>query len=142
MWVQVVLDFSLSIDCLTFSLSFTDMAIRFSVDKYAREKGKRDEPLSKISKPLAKRVKTRINIGIVISNPVLTLVAPSPTASIEELPSLSWTCKGNEKKGESVWTGPAMEIGQAHNVLSDDELKDLSSVLLYELVDLHIHKLI
>nr|POF18904.1 hypothetical protein CFP56_29727 [Quercus suber] len=31
------------------------MATRFSADKYARVKGKRDEPLSKISKPPAKK---------------------------------------------------------------------------------------
>ena len=141
-WVRAALDFSLSIDCLTVSLSFADMATRFSSDKYAWAKGKRDEPLSKISMLPAKKVKTRSNIGIVISSLVRTLVAPSPTASIEELPSPPWTCKGNEKKGEAVWTGPAMEIGRAYNVLSDDELKALSLVPSHELVSLHIHKLV
>lgn len=87
------------------------MATRFSANKYARAKGKRDEPLSKISMPPMKRVKTRSNIGIVISSLVHTPMAPSTTALIKELPSPPWTRKGKEKKGESVWTDPAMEIG-------------------------------
>jgi len=90
----------------------------------------------------AKKVKNRSNIGIVISSLVRTLVAPSPTPSIEELPSPPWTHKGNEKKGEAVWTGPATKIGRAYNVLSDDELKALSLVPSHELVSLHIHKLV
>ena len=61
---------------------------------------------------------------------------------IEESPFPPQTCKGKEKKGESVWTDLAMRIGRAHNVFSDEELKALSLVSSHELISHRIHKLV
>nr|POE96209.1 hypothetical protein CFP56_59996 [Quercus suber] len=79
--------------------------------------------------------------GIVISNLVHTLLPFSPAISIDEFPSPPRTWKGKEKKGENVWTDPAMALGRAHNVLFEEGLKALSLVPSYELVSRHIHKL-
>nr|POE96261.1 hypothetical protein CFP56_54046 [Quercus suber] len=42
--------------------------------------------------------------------------------------------KGNSKIGTSVWDDPATALGQAHNIIMDDELKGLTSIPSHELV--------
>nr|POE89201.1 hypothetical protein CFP56_57122 [Quercus suber] len=42
----------------------------------------------------------------------------------------------------NVWDDPATALGRAHNVITSDELKSLSSVPSHELVSRHIHKLV
>ena len=98
--------------------------------------------MSKISTPPAKSLRTRSSTRIIIPNTVCTHVALSPTVLIEESPFPPQTCKGKEKKGESVWTDLAMRIGRAHNVFSDEELKALSLVSSHELISHRIHKLV
>ncbi|KAK9996731.1 hypothetical protein SO802_021417 [Lithocarpus litseifolius] len=51
--------------------------------------------------------------------------------------------KERRRRAENVWTDPTLALGQAHNVISDDELKALSSVSSsHELVFCHVHKLV
>lgn len=50
--------------------------------------------------------------------------------------------KGKSKVGMSVWDDPAIALGRAHNVITNDELKVLSSIPSHELVSRHIHKLV
>lgn len=50
--------------------------------------------------------------------------------------------KGKAKIGKGVWDGPAIALRQAHNVVTDDKLKGLSSIPSHELVSYHIHKLV
>ncbi|XP_075668133.1 uncharacterized protein LOC142638028 [Castanea sativa] len=53
------------------------------------------------------------------------------------------TCsKGKGKVGKNVWEDPTIALGQAHNVIINDELKGLSSIPSHELVSRHIHKLV
>ena len=53
------------------------------------------------------------------------------------------TCsKGKSKVGKSVWEDLATAFGWAHNVITDEELKGLSSISSQELVSHHIHKLV
>jgi len=61
---------------------------------------------------------------------------------IEESPFPPRTQKGKEKKGEGIWMDPAIALGQAQNVISDDKLKALSSVPSHKLVSQHVHKLV
>lgn len=98
--------------------------------------------MPKISSTPLKKQKVGGSGGIVISSLVRTPLQPSLAVSIEELPSPPWTRKGKEKKGEGVWTDPATALGRAHNVISDDELKVLSSVPFHELVSRHVHKIL
>ena len=121
---------------------FVDMATRFSQDRYACAKEKKNQPLSKISSPPLKKQKFGGSGGIIISSLVRTPLPFSPTVSIKELPYPPLTQKGKEKKGERIWTNPATAIGQTHNVISNDKLKTLSSIPSYELVSCHVHKLV
>ena len=50
-----------------------------------------------------------------------------------------WTSKvGKSKVGKSVWDDPATALGRAHNIVIDDDLRGLSSILSHELVSRHI----
>ena len=49
--------------------------------------------------------------------------------------------KGKDKVGKSVREDLATNLGRAHNVITDDELKGLSSIPSHKLVSCHIHKL-
>ena len=40
--------------------------------------------------------------------------------------------KGKSKFGMSVWDDPAIALGRAHNVITKDELKGLSSIPSHE----------
>ena len=69
---------------------------------------------------------------------------PSPTPSLEVTavtPPLTHA-KGKTKVGMNVWDDPVTALGHAHNVITNDELKSLSSVPSHELVSRHIHKLV
>ena len=50
--------------------------------------------------------------------------------------------KGKGKIGMSVWDDPTTALGYAHNVITNDELKGLSSIPSHGLVSRHIHKLV
>ena len=56
---------------------FIGMATRFSHDRYARAKEKKNQPLSEISTSLAERQKTESSIGNVLSTLVHTFSVPS-----------------------------------------------------------------
>ena len=99
--------------------------------------------MSKISSTPLKKQKFGGSGGIIISSLVRTPLPFSPTTmSIEELPYHPLTQKGKEKKGERIWTDPAIALGQTHNVISNDKLKTLSSIPSYELVSCHVHKIV
>ena len=103
------------------------MATHFSQDSYAHAKEKKNQPLSEISMPPAKRQKIGSSIGIVLSTPVHTSSILSLVMLIEELPTPPRTHKGNEKEGVNVWTDLATALGRAHNIISDDKLKALTN---------------
>ena len=50
--------------------------------------------------------------------------------------------KGKSKVGKSVWEDPPIALGWAHNVIINEELKGLSSILSHKLVSRHINKLV
>ena len=50
--------------------------------------------------------------------------------------------KGKGKVGKSVWDNLGTTLGRAYNVVTDDELKSLTSIPSHELVSHHIHKLV
>ena len=46
------------------------------------------------------------------------------------------------KARKSIWEDPATALGRAHNVITDDKLRGLSSIPSHELVSHHVHKLV
>lgn len=119
------------------------MATMYSKDKYARVKSLKNEPLSLLNPRSKKR---KLDDGKDKTPAPLSLFGTpsSPTSSLEMMTfTLPTTCsKGNDKVGKSVWEDPVTALGRAHNVITDDELRGLSSVPSYELVSRHIHILV
>ena len=119
------------------------MAARYSKDKYARIKNLKKEPLANLTSDLKKRKLSDEKAETAVLPPVH--VAPSsPSLSLEVIAITSpITCaKGKDKVGRSVWNDPATALGRAHNVITNDELKGLSSIPSHKLVSRHIHKLV
>nr|POF02971.1 hypothetical protein CFP56_72213 [Quercus suber] len=77
-------------------------------------------------------------------NPSIHVTPRSPTPYLEvtaAIPPVT-RARGESKIGMSVWDDPATALGRAHNVITSDELKILSSIPSHELVSRHIHKLV
>ena len=119
------------------------MTTRYSKDKYARVKNLKGEPLSHIT-PGSKRCKLDEGKDETLAPLSLFDTPSSPTPSLEMMtfspPTTS--SKGKAKVGKSVWDDLAIVFGWAHNVITDDGLKGLSSIPSHELVSRHIHKLV
>ena len=121
---------------------FAKMATRYSKDKYTRVKSLKNEPLSQLT-PGSKICK--LDKGKDETPTPLSLFGTpsSPTHSLEMMtftPPITHS-KGNGKVGKSVWEDLSMALGRAHNVITDDELRGVSSIPSHELVNHHIHKL-
>ena len=119
------------------------MATRYSKDKYARVKNLKNEPLSHLNLRSKKR-KLDEGKDETPSPSSLFDTPSSPTPSFEMITFSPPTThsKGKAKIGKSVWEDPATALGRAHNVITNDELKGLSSIPSHELVNRHIHKLV
>ena len=132
-------------DCLF----FVEMATRQSKDKYARLKSMKNESLSSLALD-AKRCKFGEGNFKGLAPLALFQAPVSPTLSPEVvfvLPSsvvapLVIRSKRKGKVGKSVWEDPATAVGQAHNVIIDEELRGLFAVPSHKLVNRHIHKLV
>ena len=118
------------------------MATRYSKEKYDCINNLKNEPLSNLTANLKKRKLSDEKVETAALLPIHT--APSsPTPSLEVIAFTPTTCaKGKGKIGRSVWDDLATAMGCAHNVITDDELKGLSSIPFHELVSHHIHKLV
>lgn len=124
-------------------LFLVEMAIQYSKEKYAHIRGMKHEPLSQLTLD-PKRQKLHDEKGKATVSSPIQIIPSSPTPTIEmtaSTPPITHS-KGKGKVGKSVWDDPATALGRAHNVITDDELKGLSSVPSHELVSHHIHKLV
>nr|POE84221.1 hypothetical protein CFP56_57785 [Quercus suber] len=79
-----------------------------------------------------------------IPSSTINVAPPSPTPSLEVtvVTTPKTRPKGKSKIGQSVWDDPATALGRAHNVITNDKLKSLSSIPSHKLVSQHIHKLV
>ena len=120
-----------------------EMATRYSKDKYARVKNLKGEPLSHIT-PGSKRHKLDEGKDKTPTPLSLfdTLSSPTPSLEMMTFSPPTTRSKGKAKVGKSVWDDPATALGRAHNVITNDELKGLSSIPSQELVSRHIHILV
>nr|POE86858.1 hypothetical protein CFP56_24853 [Quercus suber] len=110
---------------------------------YARIKNLKSEPLANLTSG-SKKKKLGYEKAEVSLRPSAHIAPPSPTPSLEVTaisPPMT-RARGKSKIGLDVWDDPATASGQAHNVITTDELKSLSSVPSHELVSHHIHKLV
>ena len=103
----------------------------------------KNEPLANLTSDLKKRKLSDEKVGT-SAFPPIHIAPPSPTSSLEvtaATPPLI-RAKGKSKLGMSVWDDPATALGRAHNVITNDELRGLSSIPSHELVSRHIQKLV
>ena len=115
------------------------MATRYSKDKYARIKNLKNEPLANLTSNSKKRKLSDEKADTSTLPPVHT--APSPTPSLEVTATTPPLTRAIDKTkvGMSVWDNPTTAMGRAHNVITNDELKGLSSIPSRELISRHIH---
>nr|POE99909.1 hypothetical protein CFP56_54768 [Quercus suber] len=120
------------------------MATWYSKDKYARIKNLKNEPLANLTSNLKKRKLGDDKTEASIPNPSVHVTPPSPTSSLEVTSAIApvTRARGKRKIGMSVWDDPDTALGRAHNVITSDELKGLSSIPSHELVSRHIHNLV
>ncbi|XP_065615732.1 uncharacterized protein LOC136061637 [Quercus suber] len=122
----------------------TKMATRYNKDKYTHIKNLKNEPLANLTSDSKKRKLGDDKVEASIPNLSAHVTSPSPTPSLEvttATPSVTHA-RGKSKIGISVWDDPTTALGRAHNVITSDKLKGLSSIPLHELVSRHIHKLV
>lgn len=119
------------------------MTTRYSKEKYACIRGLKNEPLSNLAANSKKR-KLAEEKGETAALPSIQIALSSPTPSLEVTVFTPPTTrsKGKGKAGMSVWDDPTTTLGRAHNVITNNELKGLSSIPSHELVNRHIHKLV
>lgn len=119
------------------------MTTRYSKEKYACIRGLKNEPLSNLAVNSKKR-KLAEEKGETAALPSIQIALSSPTPSLEVTVFTPPTTrsKGKGKAGMSVWDDPTTTLGRAHNVITNNELKGLSSIPSHELVNRHIHKLV
>ena len=89
----------------------------------------KNEPLSQLAVNLKRRKLHEEKGKIVVSSFVLSIPS-SPTPSLEVMAiTPPTTClKGKIKIGKSVLDDLVIALGRAHNVITDDELKCLTSI--------------
>ena len=126
-----------------FGFVFAEIATRYSKDKYACVKGMKNEPLSQLVVKTKKR-KLNEEKGEMTTSPIIHTVTFSPTSSLEMMTFMppATRFEGKTKVGKKVWGDKATALGLAHNVITDKELKGLSSIPCHKLVNRHIHKLV
>lgn len=119
------------------------MATRYSKEKYACIKNLKNEPLSNLTADSKKRKLTDEKAETAALPPVhTTLSSPTPSWEVATFTPPTTHAKGKSKVGRSVRDDPSIAMGHVHNVITNDELKGLSSIPSHELVSHHIHKLV
>ena len=117
---------------------------------YARIKGKKNEPLSSIGQRrlrVTDKEKEKETVERGSSTPTLDEGrAASPGVSIEEvvlpLRRRKMGNKGKEKIGFSVWVDVGVAMARANELLTLEEMKEISDVPSQEMVSHHVHKLV
>nr|POE86721.1 hypothetical protein CFP56_62663 [Quercus suber] len=106
-------------------------------------KNLKSEPLASLTSGSKKRKLGDEKVEVSL-RPSAHIAPPSPTPSLEvtAISPLGTRARGKSKIGMNVWDDPATALGHAHNIITTDELKSLSSVPSHELISCHIHKLV
>jgi len=130
------------------------MTTKFNKEMYAKIKGKKNEPLSNIGQSRLRIVdkekeKEKETVEKGSSTPALDLdegQVVSPGVLVEEVIRLSKKQKtgdrGKEKMGSSVWADARATMDRANELLTPEEMKEISKVPSHEMVSRHVHKLV
>ena len=69
----------------------------------------------------------------------------SPTISLKEVPALNKQktgYKGKEKVGSNIWANAEAAMTRANELLTPEEMKEISLVPSHEMVSQHVHNLV
>ena len=113
-----------------FFVGIVEITTKFSQEMFAKMKGKMKEPLSSTGqkRPKASEKKTaeKTSSAPIIQQPRTV----SPTISLEELTPRPKKGKSSDKENDkvraNVWEDVATALGRAYNIMTPDELKELS----------------
>ena len=126
------------------------MTTKFNQELYAKVKAKKNDPLSSIGTRRLRVVEKEKEKEVTekgSSTPTLDKGrATSPGVYIEEVIPRTKKCKtidkGKEKVRASVWVNAGTAVARANEVVTPEELKEISAMLSHEMVNCHVHKLI
>ena len=115
---------------VTFFVGIVEITTKFSQEMFAKMKGKMKEPLSSTGqkRPKASEKKTaeKTSSAPIIQQPRTA----SPTISLEELTPRPKKGKSSDKENDkvraNVWEDVATALGRAYNIVTPNELKELS----------------
>ena len=128
------------------------MTTKFNKDMSAKIKGKKNEPFSSIGQRKLKIVdkekeKESEKAKRGSSTPTLDEgQTASPTLSLKEVvpppKRRKIGDKGKKKVGSSIWANARAAMVRANELLTPEEMKEISNVPSREMVNQHIHKLV
>ncbi|XP_030936464.1 uncharacterized protein LOC115961667 [Quercus lobata] len=125
------------------------MTTKFNQELYTKIKAKKNEPLSSISAWRLRVVEKEKEKEVTkkgLSTPTLDEGrSASPGVFIEEvIPAKKRKTgdKGKKKVGASIWVDAGTTMARANEVMTPEELKEISNVPSHEMVNRHVHKLV
>ena len=128
------------------------MTSKFNKDMYAKVKGKKNKPLSSVGQRRLKIVdneqeKEKETAKRGSSTPTLDEGrVTSPALSIEEVvpPAKRQKAgdKGKEKIGSNVWADTGAAMARASELLTPEEMREISNMPFHKIVSQHVHKLV
>ena len=128
------------------------MTTKFNQEFYAHIKGKKNEPLSSIGQRKLRltdreKEKEKETTEKGSSTPALDEGRVASLAlSVEEISPHHKRCKmsdkGKGKIGASVWADVETTLARANEIVTPDELKEISGIPSHEMVNRHVHKLV
>ena len=132
------------------SIFIVEMMTKFNQELYAWIKAKKNEPFSSIGQRRVRVVEKEKEKEVIekgSSTPVPEEGwAASPSVSIEEITPHAKKHKtgdkGKEKVGASVWADARANLAQTNEVVTLEEMKEISGVPSHEMVSRHVHKLV
>ena len=133
-----------------FFFFFIEIMTKFNKDLYAKMKAKKNKPLSNIGQRRLKitdkeREKEKESVERGSSTPTLDEGrVTSPAISIEEVdpPTKKRKTgeKGKEKMCSNAWTDARAAMARANELLTPEEMREISSMPSHEIVSQHVHK--
>ena len=128
------------------------MTTKFNQEFYARIKVKKNEPLSSISQRRLRLTNTEKEKKRETTKKGSFALAldegrvASPALSVEEISPHHKKCKvsekGKGKVGANVWADAEMALALANEIVTPDELKEISRAPSHEMANRHVHKLV
>ena len=147
-WI-VFSSFRLLFLILTLFFLSAEMTTKFNQELYTKIKAKKNEPLSSIGAQRLRVVEKEKEKEVTkkgLSTPTLDEGrSASPGVFIEEvIPAKKRKTgdKGKKKVRASIWADAETTMARANEVMTPEELKEISNVPFHEMVNRHVHKLV